>query len=97
MDALWEYLAGRMQEPSTWVSLGTLFTAAGWAIAPEHWQLIAAIGMGIGGILGTVLRERKKTTAAEVKNVVEAVTKAEALKSKQPSDEHLDAAMKATP
>lgn len=59
MDSTWNYLVGRMQEPSTWVSLGSLFTAVGFAVAPEYWQAISTIGMGLGGLIGTILSERK--------------------------------------
>ncbi len=75
-----EYLVARAQEPSTWVSLGSVFTGVGFVIAPDKWQLIAGIGMGVGGLLGAVLRERKKTTAAEIKTVVKEVVEPEALK-----------------
>lgn len=67
---MWDYLAARMQEPSTWVSLGAMATGLGFAIAPEYWQAISAIGLGIGGFIGAALRERKKTTPAEIKEVV---------------------------
>lgn len=92
MDAILDYLAARMKEPSTWVSLGSLATAVGFAVSPENWQLIAAIGMGLGGFLGTILTERKKTTATEIKNVVEAVVKPEV--TKPVSTPVLEAAMK---
>ncbi len=76
------------------MSLGTLATGLGFAIAPEYWQSIAAVGMGLGGLLGTILRERKKTTPQEIKAVVEAVAKPEAVKPVQPSPVVLEAAMK---
>ena len=92
MDSFLEYLAARLQEPSTWVSLGTLGTAIGWKIAPQYWETIALVGMGAGGAIGTFLRERKKTTAIEIKNVVEAVVKSEV--TKPVSTATLEAAMK---
>lgn len=76
-ESIFEYLAARIQEPSTWVSLGAFFTGIGWQVAPDYWQAIAGIGMGLGGFLGTVMRERKKTTPTEIKDVVkETVTPA---------------------
>lgn len=69
MDFLRDYLIARAQEPSTWVSLGVFFTGIGWNIAPEHWQLIALVGMGFGGLAGSLIRERQKMTTAEVKDV----------------------------
>lgn len=72
-DTIWDYLAQRLIEPSTYVSLGVLVTGLGFAIAPEKWQAISSIAMGLGGFLGVVLRERKKTTTAEIKEVVKDV------------------------
>lgn len=59
------YLASRMKEPSTWVSLGGLVTAIGWSIRPDLWQEIAAVGMGIGGLLGAALAEKSPTDQAK--------------------------------
>jgi len=75
-----EYALRRMSEPSTWVSLGSVFTAAGVAIAPEHWQLITTIGLGVGGALGAALTERRRFTKAEVREVVEETVKSTAIK-----------------
>ncbi len=80
MDDILEYVTARMKEPSTWASLGIFVTGIGWNIAPEYWQAIAGIGMGIGGALGFVLRERKKTTTAEIKAVVAATVEPSAMK-----------------
>ena len=93
MDNPLEYLSQRLKEPSTWTSLGILVTAIGWKAAPQYWDSIAMIGMGIGGILGAVLAERKKTTPAEIKAVVQAVAKPEAIKPVQPSEPELKAVM----
>lgn len=71
MDWILEYVAGRLQEPSTWVSLGSTLTGIGVVIAPEYWQAIMGVGMIGGGLLGTILREKKKATTAEIKAVVE--------------------------
>ena len=92
MNSIWEYLASRLQEPSTWVSIGTLLTGVGVTIAPDYWQSIMGIGMGLGGLLGAVLRERKKTTPSEIKAVVEAVVKPEVTVSV--SKPQLEAVMK---
>lgn len=69
MDSTLDYIAARLQEPSTYASLGMLFTAIGWQIAPDQWQAIAGICMGVGGLIGSVLRERKKATEKEIKEV----------------------------
>lgn len=46
-----QYILDRMKERGTWLSLGTALTGMGVVIAPEQWQLIMAIGMGIPGIV----------------------------------------------
>lgn len=93
MDAALEYLAARLQEPSTWVSIGSMLTGVGVVIAPEYWQAIMGIGLIGGGLLGTVLRERKKTTPVEIKAVIEAIAKPEAIKSNPPSPATLEKVM----
>jgi hypothetical protein len=80
MDAILDYAVARLQEPSTWVSLGTMLTGLGVVIAPEYWQAIMGVGMSAGGLAGVVLRERKKTTPAEIKKVVEQTVEPEVLK-----------------
>ena len=80
MESSLDWLVTRMKEPSTWVSLGGLVTAVGWNISPDYWQAIAGIGMGLGSLIGIILRERAKTTPAEIKKVVEATVSPEALK-----------------
>lgn len=79
-DAL-AYIAARFTEPSTWVSLGSLLTGVGIVVAPDKWQAIMGIGMGLGGFLGVILRERKKTTPDEIKKVVEDTVTPAVLKS----------------
>ena len=80
MDSVLEYAVARLQEPSTWVSLGTMLTGLGVTIAPEYWQAIMGVGMSLGGAAGVVMRERKKTTTAEIKQVVQQTVDSSALK-----------------
>lgn len=94
MDAILDYLSQKMKEPSTWISLGALATAVGWKISPADWSNIALFGMGIGGLLGVILSERKKTSPTEIKAVVENVVKPAALEPIQPAPKELEAAMK---
>lgn len=56
-----KWLSERLQEPSTYVGLGSFLTAAGFAFKPEYWQWVAAIGMGIGGLLGAVISAKKSS------------------------------------
>jgi len=62
------YLLDRMKERGTWLSLGTALTGMGVAIAPEQWQIIMAVGMGIPGIVTAfippVIQEKNITPAA---------------------------------
>lgn len=52
------YMVDRLKERTTWVSIGTMLTGMGVAINPDQWQMIMAIGMGVGGILGILLPSR---------------------------------------
>lgn len=49
----------KLREPSTWVGIGSFLTAIGFAVRPDLWQEISTVCMGIGGILGIVLNEKK--------------------------------------
>lgn len=70
---MFEYLVARMQEPSTYVSLGVLLTGLGYGLAPEYWQAISTLCLSVGGLAGVLIRERKKTTPDEIKEVVKDV------------------------
>jgi len=59
MGALITALTDRLKEPSTWVGLGSLVTAVGWKIAPDLWQAISVVGMGLGGLMAIILTEKK--------------------------------------
>jgi hypothetical protein len=61
MSGILDYLVTRMKEPSTWVSLGSMLTAIGFAVRPDLWQQISAVAMGIGGVLGVILSEKKSS------------------------------------
>ncbi len=89
-DGVLEYISSRLVEPSTWVSIGSAATGLGVIIAPDKWQAIMGIGMTLGGLLGVVLRERKKTSAAEIQNVVQAVVKPTAMEPAPPSPQKLE-------
>ena len=58
MNGLIDYALERAVEPSTWIGIGSLFTAIGWTIAPDAWMAISNVGMGIGGFAAVILRER---------------------------------------
>lgn len=62
------YILDRMKERGTWLSLGSALTGMGVIIAPDKWQLVMAIGMGIPGIITAfippVIQEKNITPAA---------------------------------
>lgn len=59
MSNILSMLITRLKEPSTWAGIGTLITGVGIAIAPELWQAITAIGLGVGGLLAVLIPEQK--------------------------------------
>ncbi len=65
---VFSYLLDRMKERGTWLSLSTALTGMGMVIAPQKWDLIMAIGMGIPGIVTAfvppVIQEKNITPAA---------------------------------
>lgn len=67
-QAVLQYLLDRMKERGTWLSLSTALTGMGMVIAPQKWDLIMAIGMGIPGIITAfvppVIQEKNITPAA---------------------------------
>lgn len=93
-DAALVYIAGRMQEPSTWTALGLIFTGAGVGVSPERWQGIMMIGLIGFGAIGAALGERKKTTPAEIKTAVDLLVKPEAKNPEAPTVPELAEAMK---
>lgn len=64
--ALW-YILDRLKERGTWLSLGSALTGMGVLIAPQKWDLIMAIGMGVPGIVTAFLPPR-----IQEKNIVPA-------------------------
>lgn len=57
MDSAFAYIVARLREPSTWVGLGSFLTGVGVIVAPELWQQITAIGLGVGGLLAVIVKE----------------------------------------
>jgi hypothetical protein len=52
-----QYIIARLQEPSTWVGLGSFLTGVGVVVAPEYWEAITGVGLAIGGFLAVVMKE----------------------------------------
>ena len=52
------WLLARLVEPTTWIGLTTILTAAGIALAPELTEAITTAGVSIGGLLAILLKEK---------------------------------------
>jgi hypothetical protein len=52
------WLAARLQEPSTWRGLVWLATACGLVLSPEAWQYITTAGMALAGLVGVLTTEK---------------------------------------
>ena len=53
------YLIERGKEPSTWRGLALLLTVAGAKLSPEHTELILLLGLGLAGLIGAALPDKK--------------------------------------
>jgi len=53
------YLLDRMKEPSTWRGLVLLLTALGVPMAPGLSDAIIAAGLGLAGLIGAVMPDRR--------------------------------------
>lgn len=53
-----EWVIARVKEPTTWVGLTTILTAAGVSLAPELKEAIVGCGVAIGGLLAIILKEK---------------------------------------
>jgi len=49
----------RLKEPSTYLGLTAMLSAAGYALDPELVKQISAAGVGVSGLILFVLREKK--------------------------------------
>lgn len=52
------WLMARLVEPTTWIGLSTILTAAGVALAPELKEAIVSTGVAVGGLLAILLKEK---------------------------------------
>lgn len=53
-----DWIIARLKEPTTWIGILGLFTAAGINLAPEMSNLIVTAGVSLGGVLAIVLKEK---------------------------------------
>ena len=56
---LFKKLAPKLNQPSTWRGICMLLTASGIYISPEHINLIATVGIGLTGAIGTFISDHK--------------------------------------
>lgn len=54
-----DYLLDRMREPSTWRGVVLLLTALGVPLAPGVADAIIAAGLGVAGLIGAVVPDRR--------------------------------------
>jgi len=54
-----QYLIARFKEPSTYAGLAAILTAFGVGLAPEYWEAISSVGVGLAGLAAILLRERE--------------------------------------
>ena len=59
------YLADRLAEPSTWATITAILAGFGVSLPPGAAQDITAVGTGLAGLLGIILREGAATTTGE--------------------------------
>lgn len=53
------WLLDRLKEPSTYLGLTAMLSAAGYALDPALVKQITAAGIGVSGLILFVLREKK--------------------------------------
>lgn len=53
-----DWLIARLVEPTTWIGIMSLGTAAGISLAPELSESIVTFGVALGGVLAIVLKEK---------------------------------------
>lgn len=53
------WILARIKEPSTWAGLVTILTVAGVAVSPEMKEAVISAGVGIGGLILVIMKERK--------------------------------------
>lgn len=57
--AFLSWLLDRLKEPSTYLGITAMLSAAGYALDPELVKQITAAGVGVSGIILFVLKEKK--------------------------------------
>jgi hypothetical protein len=53
------WLLDRLKEPTTYLGLTAMLSAAGYVLDPELVQQISAAGVGVSGLILFVLKEKK--------------------------------------
>ena len=53
------WLLDRLKEPTTYLGITDLLSAAGYALDPELIKQISAAGVGVSGLILFVLKEKK--------------------------------------
>lgn len=53
------WLLDRLKEPTTYLGITAMLSAAGYALDPELIKQISAAGVGVSGLILFVLKEKK--------------------------------------
>lgn len=53
------WLLARLKEPTTYLGITAMLSAAGYALDPELIKQISAAGVGVSGLILFVLKEKK--------------------------------------
>lgn len=54
-----EWLIARLKEPTTYLGITTIITAAGVTLAPELKEAIVTAGVAVGGMIAILLKEKE--------------------------------------
>lgn len=57
VEAVISWLADRLQEKSTYVGLGALAAALGFAMAPDAVSHYSNVGLAVGGLLAVLVKD----------------------------------------
>lgn len=54
------YLLARLSEKSTWAGLAAVLAGVGYAVRPDLWESIVAIGVAVAGLGMTLTADKPK-------------------------------------
>ena len=54
-----KYILERLAEKSTWAGLGAILAGVGYAVRPDLWESIVALGVAVAGVGLALTKDRK--------------------------------------